>query len=307
MRFDSEMKLNRIRLDLPEGYNYGLSIFSGWSQLVPFAIDAENRALSRVQVLSSGKIVRATTREGDGGAVTVDVECGFELDVEDLEEVRGVFEIILRLDDDFSPLYELLGGYPEFSWVEEAGAGRSIRCPTVFEDVVKTICTTNASWGLTKGIVRRLCERLGERFSGELHAFPTPEALASTTEEILRAEVKSGYRSPFLLELGRSVVDGDLDVESWRGSPLDSAALKKEMLAVKGVGNYAANNILHLLGRHDFLALDSWMRKKYAELHNDGEPASDREIEEHYAPFGEWRGLVMNLDMSKEYILKRIQ
>jgi len=301
------MKLNRIRLDLPEGYNYGLSIFSGWSQLVPFAIDAENRALSRVQVLSSGKIVRATTREGDGGAVTVDVECGFELDVEDLEEVRGVFEIILRLDDDFSPLYELLGGYPEFSWVEEAGAGRSIRCPTVFEDVVKTICTTNASWGLTKGIVRRLCERLGERFSGELHAFPTPEALASTTEEILRAEVKSGYRSPFLLELGRSVVDGDLDVESWRGSPLDSAALKKEMLAVKGVGNYAANNILHLLGRHDFLALDSWMRKRYAESHNEGEPASDGEIEGHYAPFGVWKGLVMNLDMSKEYILKRIK
>jgi len=307
LRFDSEMNLKRVRLDLPEGYNYGLSIFSGWSQLVPFAIDAENRALSRVQVLSSGKIVRATTREGDGGAVTIDVECGFELDIEDLEEVRGVFEIILRLNDDFSPLYDLLARYPEFSWVEEAGAGRSIRCPTVFEDVVKTICTTNASWGLTKGIVRRLCERLGEHFSGERHAFPTPEALASTTEEILRAEVKSGYRSPFLLELGRSVVGGDLDVESWRGSPFDSAALKKEMLVVKGVGDYAANNILHLLGRHDFLALDSWMRKRYAELHNDGEPASDREIEDHYAPFGEWRGLVMNLDMSKEYILKRIQ
>jgi N-glycosylase/DNA lyase len=301
------MKFNRIRLDLPESYNYGLSIFSGWSQLAPFAIDAENRALSRVQVLSSGKIVSATTREGDGGAVTIDVECGFELDVEDLEEVRGVFEVILRLDDDFSPLYDLLAGYPEFSWVEEAGAGRSIRCPTVFEDVVKTICTTNASWGLTKGIVRRFCERLGEHFSGELHAFPTPEALASTTEDILRAEVKSGYRSPFLLQLGRSVLNGDLDVESWRGSPLDSESLKKKMLAVKGVGDYAANNILHLLGRYDFLALDSWMRKRYAELHNDGEPASDEEIEEHYAPFGEWRGLVMNLDMSKEYTLKRIQ
>jgi 3-methyladenine DNA glycosylase/8-oxoguanine DNA glycosylase len=301
------MKLKRVRLDLPEGYNYGLSIFSGWSQLAPFTIDAENRALSRVQVLSSDKIVRATTREGDGGAVAVDVECGFELDVEDLEEVRGVFEVILRLDEDFSPLYDLLAGYSEFSWVEEVGAGRSIRCPTVFEDVVKTICTTNASWGLTKGIVRRLCKRLGEYFSGELHAFPVPEALASITEEILRSEVKSGYRSPFLLELGNSVVDGDLDIESWRGSPLDSAALKKEMLSVKGVGDYAANNILHLLGRHDFLALDSWMRKRYAELHNDGEPVSDREIKERYAPFGEWRGLVMNLDMSKEYILDRIQ
>ena len=31
------------------------------------------------------------------------------------------------------------------------------------------------------------------------------------------------------------------------------------------------------------------------------------EIEEYYAPFGEWRGLVMNLDMSKENILKRAQ
>jgi 3-methyladenine DNA glycosylase/8-oxoguanine DNA glycosylase len=307
LRFDSEMQQKRVSLDIPEGYNYGLSIFSGWSQLTPFAIEAEERTLSRVQVLSSGKIVRATTREDDGGAVTVDVECGLEPDVGDLEEVRRVFEVILRLDEDFSSLYDLLGGYSEFAWVEEVGAGRSIRCPTVFEDVVKTICTTNASWGLTKGIVRRLCERLGAPFSGELYAFPLPEALSSSTEEILRAEVKSGYRSPYLLELGMRVADGELEVEAWSGSPLGSAALKKEVLAVKGVGEYAANNILHLLGRHDFLALDSWMRRRFAELHNDGEPASDGEIEEHYAPFGEWRGLVMNLDMSKEYILKRIQ
>jgi 3-methyladenine DNA glycosylase/8-oxoguanine DNA glycosylase len=307
VRFDSEMQLKRVSLDLPEGYNYGLSIFSGWSQLAPFVIEAEERTLSRVQGLSSGKIVRATTREVDGGAVTVEVACEMEPDLEDLEEVRADFEVILRLDEDFSSLYDLLDRYPEFAWVEEVGAGRSIRCPTVFEDAVKTICTTNASWGLTKGIVRRLCERLGEPFSGELHAFPTPEALSSSTEGLLRVEVKSGYRSPFLLELGRKVVDGELDVEAWRGSPLDSAALKKEILAVKGVGEYAANNILHLLGRHDFLALDSWMRKRFAEVHNDSEPASDGEIEEHYAPFGEWRGLVMNLDMSKEYILKRSQ
>ena len=37
----------------------------------------------------------------------------------------------------------------ELAWVA-TGAGRMLRCPTVWEDVVKTLCTTNCSWGLTR-------------------------------------------------------------------------------------------------------------------------------------------------------------
>ena len=44
--------------------------------------------------------------------------------------------------------------------------------------------------------------------------------------------------------------------------------LMKEMKSVKGVGNYAAENFLKLIGRYDGLALDSWTRAQFAKARN---------------------------------------
>lgn len=60
---------------------------------------------------------------------------------------------------------------------------------------------------------------------------------------------------------------------------------------------------LKLLGRYDFLALDTWLRRQFAKIHNQGKPATDKQIEEWYATFGEWKGLVMWLDMVKDFLL----
>ncbi len=291
---------------VPEGFDFWLTARgSGWSVLAPFSIDEEDRTFSRVMRLESGGVIRATIWQEKSGDLYVRVESQEELDEADLKEVEGVIGTCLMLDVDLSPFYSLLEDYQEFSWVAEIGAGRSVRCPTVFEDVVKTICTTNASWALTKGMTRRLCEKLGVSFTGDLYAFPTPRQLAASSEEFLREEVKSGYRSPYLFELARRMVDGELDVEAWKKSPLDSVSLKKEVLKIKGVGDFAADNILKLLGRYDFLALDSWMRRRFSEIHGEGREVPDAEIDEHYATFGEWKGLVLQLDVSKEFLISR--
>jgi len=277
---------------------------SGWSSLAPFTLKDEARSLSRVQRLESGKVVIASVSQGRRGVLFIEVESLKRLDRADLDEMEEIVGTCLRIEEDLAPFYSMLEAYPEFRWVAETGAGRSIRCPTVFEDVVKTICTTNASWALTKGITRRLCEKLGDPFDGEFYTFPTPKQLALRTEEFMRKEIKSGYRSPYLLELARRIVDGDLDVEAWNSSTSDSASLKREVMGIKGVGKFASDNILKLLGRYDFLALDSWMRKRFSTIHGDGKAISDDEIEEFYAPFGRWRGLVLQLDVSKEYLIK---
>src|SRR5207245_2481087 len=104
-------------------------------------------------------------------------------------------------------------------WVIEKGAGRMLRSPTVFEDLVKTICTTNCSWGLTKNMVTNLVQKLGSKsepppsgggtdaasvapsFYANKHAFPTPEAMASVGTEFYRDEIRAGYRSPYFVEL----------------------------------------------------------------------------------------------------------
>ena len=294
-----------VPIEAPRGFDFWLTArSSGWSGLAPFSLDRDGRVLSRVQGLGSGKVVRAAITQRGRGTLTVRVESQTGLDGADFEELEDVVRTCLMLDEDLSDFYSSLEEHPEFDWVEEIGAGRSVRSPTVFEDVVKTICTTNASWGLTKGITRRLCETLGDCY-GEHYTFPTPRQLAAKTEDFLRKKVKSGYRSPYLLELARRVVDGELDVEAWDGSRQDSASLKREVIGVKGVGNFAADNILKLLGRYDFLALDSWMRKRFSEVHRRGREAQDEEIEEHYEPFGPWKGLVLQLDVSKEFLVPK--
>ena len=44
---------------------------------------------------------------------------------------------MFRLDEDLSGFYTLVGEDGELSWCAR-GAGRMLRAPTVFEDVVKT-------------------------------------------------------------------------------------------------------------------------------------------------------------------------
>ena len=115
------------------------------------------------------------------------------------------------------------------------------------------------------------CRTVRQEIGWRRSCVPTPEAIASSSEHILRKEIKAGYRSPYLLELAKRVASGKLDLEAWRSSPLTTKELFEEMRGVKGVGPYAAGNIMRLVGRYDYLGLDSWVRSKYYELHRNGQ------------------------------------
>jgi 3-methyladenine DNA glycosylase/8-oxoguanine DNA glycosylase len=125
--------------------------------------------------------------------------------------------------------------------------------------------------------------------------------MAGVTEKYLRTHVRAGYRSPYLLELATRVAGGDLKIERWRSSSLPSEELFNEVKTVKGMGNYAAGNILKLLGRYDYLGLDSWVRAKFYELHKRGRRVSDSAIEKHYASLGKWKGLFFWLEMTRQW------
>jgi 3-methyladenine DNA glycosylase/8-oxoguanine DNA glycosylase len=102
--------------------------------------------------------------------------------------------------------------------------------------------------------------------------------------------------------LAQRVAAGALDVESWltNAAPLDD--LIKEMKSVKGVGNYAAENLLKLIGRYDGLALDSWTRSQFARARNNGRAASDKKIARFYTRFDSWRGLALWCDMTRHWL-----
>jgi 3-methyladenine DNA glycosylase/8-oxoguanine DNA glycosylase len=290
----------RFHIATPRNFSFKRTAIShGWYDLVPFSLDRENWILSRVLHVGSDKPVLIKISAANGA---LDVNTSRALAKRAVREITGAVRHMLRLDDEIDDFYSSMSEHPEFRWIAASGAGRLLRSPTVFEDLVKTICTTNCSWALTDKMVTGLVNELGGESSDELRAFPTPEAMAAMPERFYRDRIRAGYRAPYLKELALRITRGDLDVESWATTDLPTAELKREMKSVKGVGDYAAENLLRLVGRYDCLALDSWVRGKFASMHNSGRKTSDKKIARFYARFGDWRGLALWCDMTRDWL-----
>lgn len=281
----------------PRHFNFWATVYShGWCALAPFLVDKENETLRFVVPAGRKRFGSVTVREKDG--ILIGSTNGKKIHPGD---VIPAIAAMLRMDESFEGFYALAKKYPRYRWVVKRKAGRLLRCATVFEDVVKMICTTNCSWALTEVMVNAFVSKLGEEVEENVRSFPVPEAIASCRESYLRREIRCGYRAPFLLEFARNVSEGRIDPERWRISDAPTGELFEEVRSVKGVGEYAAGNILKLLGRYDYLGLDSWSRGKFYEIHSGGRKVKDSTIEKHYAEFGSWRGLFLWMDMTKEW------
>ena len=289
-----------IKIAAPANFNFRRTIYShGWYDLPPFELDKENWILTGVFELENSAPVAASIREADNALL---IEIFAEANEKTTEKVIKDFRHCLWLDEDYSQFYRLTDRNPHFRWISETASGRLLRSPTVFEDLVKTICTTNCSWALTKKMVINLVEKLGEpTIDGLRKNFPQPAKIAEMPIEFYRDEIRAGYRSGYFPELAEKILSGALDVESWLASDLPTEDLKKQIKSVKGCGDYAAENLLKLLGRYDGLALDSYLRMRFARLHNNDQTVPDKQIYEHYERFGEWRGLAMWLEMTRDW------
>ena len=290
----------KISIKTPANFSFRRTIFShGWYALQPFHIDNARQELTRVLELKSGKPVTILMRGAKNAVhVTISRTVGKRGVKQVIKDVRHM----LRLDDDLAPFYGLVAAEPEFGWIPEQGAGRLLRSPTVYEDLVKMICTTNCSWALTEKMVTGLVEKLGQASDDDRRAFPTPEAMARMPLKFYTDEVRAGYRAPYFKELADRVASDELDVEAWLNSSLPTSELMKEIRGVKGVGPYAAENLLKLIGRYDGLALDSWTRAKFFTVRNNGRKAGDKKIARFYSRFGEWRGLALWCDMTHDWL-----
>ena len=77
--------------------------------------------------------------------------------------------------------------------------------------------------------------------------------------------------------------------------------MRDAILAEHGFGPYAAEGLLRVLGRHDYLAIDSWVRKRYRQLYPGRSKILDRAIARRYARYGEYRGLALWLEMTQHW------
>lgn len=299
---------------VPEPFDLALTVRShGWYDLAPWRWDAARRVLGRPLRLAGGRAVYAEVAEAPGGLAFRALAQG-RLPAALANEARTAMARCLALDEDLAPFHRRIAELeaarkegrapkdaPALGWALARGAGRLLRSPTVFEDAVKTLCTTNCSWSLTKAMVARLCGELGEAAPGGDRCFPAPEAMAARDERFYRDVVRAGYRAPFLARLARAVASGALDLEALRGSELPTDALAMRIRAIDGFGPYATEHLLRLLGRHDHLALDAWTRPKLARLRGKRRVPSDATLRRWYRAYAPWSGLAMWLEVTADW------
>ncbi len=166
------------------------------------------------------------------------------------------------------------------------GAGRLLRSPTVFEDVVKTVCTTNCAWSATERMVGALVGRLGEPAPGappgrrRRPRVPHAGGDGGRRRRLLRgAWPAPATAGRTCAPSRRRVAAGELDLEALLAADRDELPdeeVASILLALPGVGPYAAAHIMMLLGRHSRLVLDSWTRPKYARLHGQAQGQAGR-------------------------------
>jgi 3-methyladenine DNA glycosylase/8-oxoguanine DNA glycosylase len=239
-----------------------------------------------------GDRVVVIAMRGENGMLVA--ESSVRLRLRESRDVTRSVSRMFRLTDDLSPFYARIALDPQLSWAT-AGAGRLLASPTVFEDVIKTICTTNCAWSATIRMTRALVERGGG-------AFPDPKTLAETPDAWYRDVARMGYRGPYVKSIARDAAAGTLDLESLLPvHAIEDDAVEKTLLALPGIGPYAAAHVMQLLGRHRRLVLDSWTRPAYLRL-TKKKRAADATIRRAFARYGEHAGLAFWLFLTRDWV-----
>ncbi|MFO7562103.1 MAG: Fe-S cluster assembly protein HesB [Enhygromyxa sp.] len=301
---------HRLRIATPSRFSLDVVLRGhGWVALAPHHYEREAGLLRTTLDLASlpsqrktAPVVALELRQRRPERLELRVLARRPLARAALEQVRAAVITSLAIDRSLERFWQRCAATPRLRWVGELGAGRLMRSPTLFEDLLKLLMTTNCAWANTKSMVARTTEALGRRGPTGSPAFPSAAACAAQPEQFWRDEIRAGYRAPHCRALAEGFASGSLRAEQFCDPSLSTDELRRRLLALPGFGPYAAGQALRLLGRFDDLALDSWVRKRAAELHGLA-PGDDRAIARRYAEFEDFAGLALWMDVTAPWHL----
>ena len=296
------MRIAELRLQGAgdEPVDFARTIVShGVAELPPNRVELEARTLETTLPVPGG--ARTIRISASGGKLRIDAVAG-KVGVQARDALTKTVAHMFRLDEDLSGFYTLVGDDGDLSW-SATGAGRMLRAPTVYEDVVKTICTTNTAWSGTRKMTAALVDNLGSEAPGGRRTFPTPAAMAAADEQVYKNVIRAGYRGPYLKALAADVAEGTLDLEELNDPGLPDDEVAARLLELPGVGPYAAAHVmLTSLGRYSRLVLDSWTRPTYGKLSGARGSLKDATIERRFKRYGEWAGLAFWLYLTRSWV-----
>ena len=279
---------------------FATAISHGWYQTLPFRWNDQRQVLERAERLADGRVLLLEIREAHSPRrmyceLIVDITGENADDAGVAEELGRRVASMLRLDEDLAPFYAICRRRPELSNVLKYGAGRYMRGASLWEDVVKTILSTNVLWKQAVVMINRLAQ-LGDKgpSNSDLRAWPTPGQVLRAGSSYLRDRVHAGYRTGFILELASRQKAGDIDLDALeaQASKMTADELYKALTAIKGVGKSSAHFLMNLLGHYDHIPVDSATFAYAKRVFFRGRKPTERQIRRRFAEFGKWQSLV---------------
>ena len=128
-------------------------------------------------------------------------------------------------------------------------------------------------------------------------SFPSPSAIVQYSFAEFQQKVRLGYRADYIYRLARQFADGELSGSDFQDSATPTEEVRKQLLALKGIGGYAAASMLMLLGRYDHIPVDTVFRQFMAEKYSIDVSSHLPEALAVYEDWGRWKHLAYWFDM----------
>ena len=249
----------------------------GWASFAPWGWDDASSVLWRSDRLASGRVVRIQATQPKASRIEVAIE-GDSLSGSDVDEAAGLVGRWLSLDwDPTGAMAAAREADPAAAETIERGGGRLLRCSTLYEDFVKTVCTIQIAWSGSLRMVAALVE------AGD-GLFPPPVRVLEMGDAGLR-ERGTGFRARSIFEATETMLErGQIDEA---GHTADGPVSYDDLIALWGIGPYAAAHMAVL--QHDFsrIPVDSEVTSYCRDRYGIGPEA----IDEHFEPWGDFRFL----------------
>ena len=210
-------------------------------------------------------------RDGSPAVIRVRQQDGV-LEWESTIDAETDLKRLLRLGDDLSAIRATAPDDDVVRSAYDTFWGMRLVQDPPFGALVSFICSAQMRVARIHSMQQALRDAFGEtvEFDGRTYnAYPTPAALAETTETRLR-DLGLGYRAPYVQRTAEMVAGGEADPEEAVGLGYEDA--RESLTRFVGVGDKVADCVLLFsLDYLEAVPLDTWIRTTIEEYYPDCE------------------------------------
>ncbi len=181
----------------------------------------------------------------------------------------------LKTEEDLTDFYNLsqkdniLRGV-----VQDLYGMHTVGWPELFPALILAVTLQMAPMKRSNQMMDLLTAKYGDQanFDGKtIRYWPSAQTIASKSAQELKIEAKLGYRAANLINIAKTLSQGFPTMDEL--SAMDPQEAKKELLTLRGIGDYSAELVMPQMG----FPLDVWSAKIFHVLFFGKEPKNPRE------------------------------